>query len=211
MAQGNGAFPLRFSVEYPDEARDRATVALRLLLVIPIAIVLGTLGHDTWLGWGQSSWECSFGAGGVIMIGPLLMIVFRQKYPRWWFDFNLQLMRFEARVVSYLMLLRDEYPSTDEEQAVRLEIDYPDVENDLGSLMPLVKWFLAIPHYVVLAFLALGAVGAVIIAWFSILLTGTYPRGLFDYVVGVQRWGNRVGAYAFMLATDVYPPFSLDE
>jgi len=211
MAQENGTYPLRFSVEYPTEARDRATVALRLILVIPIAIVLGSLGHDTWMGWSENSWEFTAGAGGVLMIGPALMIIFRQKYPRWWFDFNLQLMRFESRVVSYLLLLRDEYPATDDEQAVRLDVDYPDVENDLGSLMPLVKWLLAIPHYIVLAILVVGVVVAVVMAWFSILLTGTYPRGLFDYVVGVQRWMNRVVAYAFMLVTDVYPPFSLDE
>ncbi|HLB27192.1 MAG TPA: DUF4389 domain-containing protein, partial [Dehalococcoidia bacterium] len=141
---------------------------------------------------------------------PLVMILFRQKYPRWWFDWNLQLLRFSNRVGAYLGLLRDEYPSTDEEQAVRLQIQYPDARSDLNRWLPLVKWFLAIPHYVVLVFLAIAGVVAVIIAWFAILFTGRYPRGLFDFVVGVMRWSNRVTAYAFVLTTDRYPPFSLD-
>jgi hypothetical protein len=137
------------------------------------------------------------------------MILFRQRYPRWWFDFSRELARFGYRVGAYLALLTDQYPSTVEEQAVHLEIDYPDVKNDLNRWMPLVKWLLAIPHYIVLGFLAIGAVFAVIIAWFAILFTGKYPRALFEFVVGVGRWGLRVNAYAFLLVTDRYPPFSL--
>ena len=137
------------------------------------------------------------------------MILFRQRYPRWWFDFSRELTRFSYRVGSYLLLLTDQYPSTVEEQSVHLEIDYPDVQTDLNQWMPLVKWLLAIPHYIVLAFLMIGVIFAVIIAWFAILFTGEYPRGLFDFVVGVGRWGLRVSAYAFLLVTDRYPPFSL--
>jgi hypothetical protein len=137
------------------------------------------------------------------------MILFRHRYPRWWFDFSRELTRFGARVSAYIALLTDRYPSTVEEQAVHLDIDYPNVETELNRWMPLVKWFLAIPHYIVLAFLAVGAVFAVIIAWFAILFTGHYPKSLFDYVVGVARWGLRVNAYAFLLVTDRYPPFSL--
>jgi len=136
------------------------------------------------------------------------MLVFRQKYPRWWFDWNLNLLRFSNRVTAYLALLDDRYPSTDEEQAVHLDFAYPDAQR-LNRWLPLVKWLLAIPHYVVLFFLTIGAVGAVIIAWFAILFTGIYPRALFDYVVGVVRWSNRVNGYAFSLVTDQYPPFSL--
>jgi hypothetical protein len=147
--------------------------------------------------------------GGILFFAPLLLIVFRQKYPRWWFDWNLNIARFENRVFSYLFLLRDEYPSTDEEQAVRLEFGYPDARNDLNRWLPLVKWFLAIPHYVVLFFLAIAAFVCVVISWFAILFTGRYPRGLFDFVVGVMRWGNRVQGYAFVLITDRYPPFRL--
>jgi hypothetical protein len=137
------------------------------------------------------------------------MIIFRQRYPRWWFDFSRELTRFGYRVGAYLTLLTDQYPSTVEEQAVHLEIDYPDVKNDLNRWMPLVKWLLAIPHYIVLGFLAIAAFFAVVIAWLAILATGQYPRGLFDFVVGVGRWGLRVNAYAFLLVTDRYPPFSL--
>ena len=147
--------------------------------------------------------------GGAAVFLPLvLMLVFRQKYPRWWFDWNLNLLRFSNRVTVYLALLDDRYPSTDEDQAVHLDFAYPDA-HQLNRWLPLVKWFLAIPHYVVLFFLGLGAVIAVVVAWFAILFTGTYPRGLFGFVVGVLRWSNRVNAYAFTLVTDQYPPFRL--
>jgi hypothetical protein len=139
-----------------------------------------------------------------------LLILFRQKYPRWWFDWNLQLLRFSHRVAVYVALLRDEYPSTDEEQAVHLDLQYPDAQAGLNRWLPLVKWFLAIPHYIVLLFLAIAAFVVVVIAWFAILFTGRYPRGLFDFVVGVTRWTLRVEAYALVLTTDRYPPFSLD-
>ena len=149
-------------------------------------------------------------AGGVLFIATALMIVFRQKYPRWWFDWNLELSRFSARVGAYFALLRDEYPSTDEEQAVHLEVDYPDVEGDLNRWLPLVKWLLAIPHYIVLIVLFVIVVVLTIVAWFAILFTGRYPRGIFGFVVGTGRWAQRVGGYAFLLVTDRYPPFSLE-
>lgn len=150
----------------------------------------------------------SAGAGGLLVFGPLLMILFRQKYPRWWFDWNLNLLRFSNRVCAYLVLMEDRYPSTDEEQNVHLDMSYPDARQDLNRWLPLLKWLLAIPHYVVLVFLWIGAVVAVIVAWFAILFTGRYPRGLFDYVEGVIRWGNRVTAYVVILTTDRYPRFS---
>ena len=151
--------------------------------------------------------SASFGA--VLVLPVLLTILFRQKYPRWWFDFHLQLARFSTRVCAYLALMSDRYPSTDEEQSVHLDLDYPDVAQDLNRWLPLVKWLLAVPHYVVLFFLAIAAVAAVIVAWFTILFTGRYPRGVFDFMEGVLRWGLRVEAYAFLLITDRYPPFSL--
>lgn len=149
------------------------------------------------------------GAGGLLFFAPLLMILFRQKYPRWWFDWNRELLRFINRVGVYLALMDDRYPATDAEQSVRLELPYPDVPRELNRWLPLVKWFLAIPHYIVLFFLGIAALVAVIIAWFAILFTGWYPRGLFDFVEGVFRWSNRVTAYAFLLVTDRYPPFRL--
>ncbi|HSJ28340.1 MAG TPA: DUF4389 domain-containing protein [Acidimicrobiia bacterium] len=202
-------YPVRFDVDYPDRALDRLTTFFRLLWVIPILILFGTIAGGTWQWSYEESRYVAAGAGGLLFFGPLLMIVFRQKYPRWWFDWNLAWLRFSNRVSAYLALLDDRYPSSDEEQAVHLEIPYPDAQEDLNQFLPLVKWFLAIPHYIVLAFLYVGGIFAVIFAWFAILFTGRYPRGLFDFVVGVFRWHNRVVGYAFVLVTDRYPPFSL--
>ena len=200
-------YPLTFDVDYPDRPLNRLTTGLRFLWIIPIGVIASLIGSGglTFEGVGYS-W--SWAVGGILFLPVLLMLLFRQKYPRWWFDWNLQLTRFLMRVCVYALLLRDEYPSTDEEQAVHLDFAYPDAQQ-LSRGMPIVKWFLAIPHYVVLYFLWIGAVVSVIIAWFAILFTGRYPRSLFDYVVGVNRWTLRVDAYAFLLITDRYPPFSL--
>jgi len=193
-------------VDYPDRPLNRLTTLLRLLWVIPISIFLGFVTGATVTVGGTTS---VIAAGGVLFLAPLLMILFRRKYPRWWFDWNLALTRFSTRVAAYLAMMDDRYPSTDDEQSVHLDIDYPDVPRDLNRFMPLVKWLLVIPHIVVLVFLALGAIGAVIIAWFAILFTGRYPVSLFTYVEGVFRWSTRVTGYAFLLVTDTYPPFSL--
>ena len=217
MATTSLAYAARLTVDYP-ERLDRVTTAFRLLWVIPIAIVLSaltaqatstvTIVNTT----GQVITQVNrtgAGVGGGLFAATLLMVLFRQRYPRWWFDFALQLARFSARVTAYLGLLTDRYPSTEDEQAIHLDIDYPDAQKDLNRWLPLVKWFLVIPHIVVLAFLGLGAVVAVVVAWFAILFTGRYPRALFDYVVGVGRWALRVQAYATLLVTDEYPPFTL--
>jgi hypothetical protein len=204
------SYPVSFSVDYPDRELNRVTSFFRIFTVIPIAIVLGAVAGDTWQ-WsnGHGTTGAAAGAGGLLFFGPLLMILFRQKYPRWWFDWNLELQRFSSRVVIYLALMDDQYPSTDEHQSVRLDYPYPDAAHELKRWLPLVKWLLAIPHYVVLGFLDIAALVAVIVAWFAILLTGRYPRGVFDFVEGVARWHNRVIGYALTLVTDVYPPFRL--
>jgi hypothetical protein len=206
---GGAPYPVQFSVEYPDRELDRVRTAFRLIIAIPIAIVLATVSGNGAQGAGHHAETVAIGAGGALFLGPLLMILFRQKYPRWWFDWNLELTRFENRVGVYLALMDDRYPSTDDHQAVALEFPYPDAREDLNRWLPLVKWFLAIPHYIVLAFLWLAAVLVVIFAWFAIVLTARYPRGLFDFVLGVFRWTNRVAAYALLLVTDEYPPFRL--
>jgi hypothetical protein len=210
-------YAARLQIDYPEQL-DRLTTCFRPIWIIPIAIILGLLtgaGQTTTVILNEAgevvrrTREAAGGLASSLAVATALMIIVRQRYPRWWFDFARELTRFGYRVGAYLVLLTDRYPSTVDEQAVHLEIDYPDVKHDLNRWMPLVKWLLAIPHFIVLGFLAIAAVFAVLIAWLAILATGHYPRGLFDFVVGVGRWGLRVNAYAFLLVTDRYPPFSL--
>ena len=203
------SYPIEFDVEYPDRELDRVTSAFRIIVAIPILLVLGTIGGVAFDADRDGGLFLAGLGGGILFIPPLLLIVFREKYRRWWFDFNLAYLRFDNRVVAYLLLLRDEYPSSDEDQAVHLHLPYPDVRAELNRWMPLVKWFLSIPHYIVLLILNIGVVLAAIGAWFVILFTGRYPRGLFDFMVGTMRWHNRVVGYAFALVTDTYPPFRL--
>jgi hypothetical protein len=201
-------YPVKLSVDYPDRKLNRLTTFFRIFMVIPIFIVLALLIGASFK-WGNNGWNTQYSVIGLVVLPTILMLLFRKKYPRWWFDWNLALTKFSTRVSVYLGLLTDIYPSTDEEQSVNIKIDYPDVQNDLNRWLPLVKWIMAIPHYIVLAFLAIAAFVVVIIAWFAILFTGNYPRNLFDFVVGVYRWSLRVSGYAFILVTDKYPPFSL--
>jgi Domain of unknown function (DUF4389) len=204
-------YPVQFAVDYPDRELDRLTTFFRLIVAVPILLVAGAISG----GFSQAGTAGLPGSGGwlfvppLLFLPPLLLILFRQKYPRWWFDWNLELLRFASRVVAYLALLDDRYPSTDEQQSVHLDFAYPDAREALNRWLPLVKWLLAIPHYIVLAFLDIAAVVVVIIAWVAILVTGRYPRSLFDFVVGVLRWHNRVTGYALVLVTDDYPPFRL--
>jgi len=209
-------YPVQFAVEYPDRPLNRLTSFFRIFVIIPISIVLGTVSGATWESAGSTSalhhsttYYGPAGAGGLLFFGPLLMILFRRKYPRWWFDWNLQLQRFTNRVVIYVALMDDRYPATDQAQAVHLDYIYPDASRDLNRWLPLVKWLFVIPHLIVLIFLWIAAIVVVIIAWFAILFTGRYPRAMFEFVEGVFRWGQRVIAYAFLLVTDAYPPFRL--
>jgi len=205
-------YAVRLEVDY-QEQHNRVTAAFRVFLAIPIMIVIGVLtAGSTQRAYDESGRMVTTTSGGIsagLFFATLLLIVVRQRYPRWWFAFARELARFGARIGAYLTLLTDQYPSTVEEQSVHLDIDYPDVVRDLNRWLPLVKWLLAIPHYIVLFFLTVAAVVVVIVAWFAILFTGRYPRGMFDFVVGVGRWWLRVQGYAFLLVTDRYPPFSL--
>lgn len=201
-------YPVQLNIDYPDRKLNRLTSFFRLFTVLPILFLLilisGSQGN-----WDEQSKTLPFVVGGLLCLPVLLMLLFRRKYPRWWFDWNISLYSFSFRVASYMTLLTDVYPSTDEEQSVHLTVPYPDAKKDLNRWLPLVKWFLAIPHLIILALLCVGMVFTTIIAWFAILFTGRYPQGLFNYAAGVFRWGFRVGCYAFLLVTDVYPPFSL--
>jgi hypothetical protein len=204
-------YPVSLTIDYPGQPRNRASVFFRLVLVVPIAVLVALLvGSEYRWGLDGAGRELAWATAGCVVAPALLMILFRQKYPRWWFDWNLNLNRFLFRVSAYLGLLRDEYPSTDEEQAVHLDVTYPDAKTELNRWLPLVKWFLVIPHIVVLCFVDVAAYVCVIVAWFAILFTGRYPRTLFDFVVGVMRWQARVVWYAVLFATDKYPPFSIE-
>lgn len=197
MAENADLYPAKLEIDYL-EKHDRLSSFFRLIWAIPVLIILCVLTS-----------ESGGGIAGGLFVATMLMIVFRQVYPRWWFNFALEVNRFSTRVFAYLFLLTDQYPSTVDKQSVHLDVEYPNVKQDLNRWLPLVKWLLAIPHYVVLAFLIVAAALSTIAAWFAILFTGRYPQGLFDFVVGVARWGLRVNAYAFLLTTDKYPPFKL--
>jgi len=209
MTESNNNYPANLTIDYPEKL-NKLTTFFRIFAVIPIFIILGLLIGGTYESNSlEEGWRFTYSAGGIVFVPTILMILFRKKYPKWWFDWNLSLTRFIYRVFSYLILLRDEYPSTDEEQAIHIEIIYPNVETELKRGMPLVKWFLAIPHVFILLFLYIAVFISTIISWFVILFTGIYPKGIFDFVTGVMRWSLRVCAYAFLLTTDQYPPFSL--
>ncbi|MEN8115326.1 MAG: DUF4389 domain-containing protein [Actinomycetota bacterium] len=217
MTTQANSYPARLDIDYPEKL-DRVTTFFRLIWVIPIAIILSFISASAYstvtviTETGEIVDQFTRTSGGIaggLFGATMLMVLFRQRYPRWWFDFAREFSRFEARVGAYVALLTDAYPATEDEQAVHLDLDFPDVEQDLNRWLPLVKWLLAIPHYFVLFFLWIGAFFAVVLAWFAILFTGRYPKGLFDFVVGVGRWSLRVGAYAFLLLTDRYPAFSL--
>ena len=201
-------YPVQFDVDYPSRPLRRLTTAFRFLIAIPIVVVLTMLSGSTFNDSDNSARNSLVIGGAAVFVPLVLMLVFRQKYPRWWFDWNLNLLRFSNRVTAYLALLDDRYPSTDEDQSVHLDFAYPEAQS-MNRWLPLVKWLLAIPHYVVLFFLGIAVLVSIIVAWFAILITGRYPRSLFEFVVGVMRWSNRVNAYAFTLVTDQYPPFRL--
>ncbi len=201
-------YPIQFAVEYPGRPLDRVSTGFRIFAAIPIVILATAISGGYGGSWDRGYWPAGVGAG-LLFVPVLLMLVFRAKYPRWWYDWNLEFMRFTNRVGAYLALMSDRYPSTDEHQYVRLELPYPGSPANVNRWLPLVKWFLAIPHYIVLILLYIAAFVIVVLAWFAILFTGRYPRGMFDFVEGVLRWHNRVVGYALVLVTDQYPPFRL--
>ena len=215
------SYPLRFDVDYPDRPLNRLTTFFRLFTVIPILIVLACIDasftmqyfSDSFFEWAQvKGWNRGVYSGlGLLFVPALLMLLFRRKYPRWWFDWNLELLRFSSRISAYLGLLRDEYPSTTRNRPFTSTSIIQMPEQDLNRWLPLIKWFLAIPHYIVLTLLGVVVLLCLIGAWFAILFTGHYPRALFDLVVGFNRWWLRVIAYAFILVTDQYPPFRLSD
>jgi len=211
MAQTTTAYPMSLSVDYPDRALNRLTTFFRLITIIPILIIVGLITSTTFGDDKTGGLSYQYVAGGLVILPIVLMLLFRQKYPKWWFDWNVALTKFSTRVSVYFMLLRDEYPSTDEDQAVHIEIPYPDAKEELNRWLPLVKWLLAIPHYIVLCFLYIAALVCIVIACFAIVFAVRFQKGLFDFLVGVFRWSLRVTVYACLLTTDRYPPFALSD
>ena len=209
MVEASEVYPVSLSIDYAEEERDKLTTFFRPFVAVPILIILGLLFGSS-LDWETSVWSVGVASAGMVVLPTVFMLLFRRKYPKWWFDWNLELSRFGLRVASYLALLRDEYPSTDDEQAVHLDIPYPNAETELSEGLPLVKWLLAIPHLFILVFLGIAAGVCIIASWFAILFTGKQPQSLGEFLVGYLRWEIRVMAYAFLLTTDKYPPFSLD-
>ena len=210
MPETPTTYPVKLSIDYPDRELNRLTTFFRIFTAVPILIIIGLLTSAQASGGGNEDGGWSYSVLAGLGLPLVLMILFRQKYPKWWFDWNVALTKFSFRVCAYIGLFTDVYPSTDEEQSVHIDIPYPDVKNELNRWLPLVKSFLAIPHYIVLFFLYIAAITCLVIVWFAILFTGRFPRGLFGFVVGVSRWSLRVDAYAFLLVTDRYPPFALD-
>lgn len=206
MPSGPAPYPVDLDVHYAEEPRNRWSVFFRIVLAVPVLILVGLF---TQASFDLDSANAASLAGGFLFAPTLLLLLFRHRYPRWWFDFNVQLLALVNRVSLYVLLLRDEYPSTEDRQALDLRVPYPDAKTELSRGMPLVKWLLAFPHYVVLAVLSIGVVIAVVIAWFAILFTGRCPRGIHDFLVGYLRWSARVTCYALLLTTDRYPPFRL--
>ena len=187
-------YPVNLKIEYSEKS-NKSTALFRLVLIIPIVIILAIIS------------SCA----EALSLAVGLLILFREKYPKWWFDWNVGITKFTYRIVAYGLLMRDEYPSTDDDQAVKVDIPYPDVKKDLNRWMPLFKWILVIPHIIVLILIFIAVVFCTVFAWFAILLTGRYPKGIFDFVEGFLRWSLRVNAYVFLLTTDEYPPFRLRE
>ena len=187
-------YPINLKIEYSEKS-NKSTALFRLVLIIPIILILALI----------SSYA------EALSIAVALMIICKEKYPKWWFDWNVGITKFTYRIAAYGLLLRDEYPSTDEDQAIQVDLPYPDVKKDLNRWKPLVKWILVIPHFIVLVFMFIAVVFCTVFAWFAILFTGRYPKVIFDFVKGFLRWSLRVNAYAILLITDEYPPFRLKE
>jgi len=189
---GAPGYPLRFDIEYPEQL-SRWLIFVKWLLAIPHFLILYALSA----------------VANVITFIAFFAILFTGRYPRGMFDIVVNIYRWQENVFAYYALFRDDYPPFSWEAGkypVTFEVDYPE---SLSRWMIFVKWLLAIPHIIVLLFLYIVALVVWVIVWFAILFTGKFPRGLFDFLVGVSRWSLRVNAYAVLLLRDDYPPFSL--
>ena len=185
-------YPVKLNIDY-SESSNRLTAIFRLILVIPIVFILALISTYA----------------EALSLAIAMMILFKEKYPKWWFEWHIGITKLTYRIAAYVFLMRDEYPSTDHDQSVQIDVPYPDVKNDLKRWMPLVKWFLVIPHIIALIFIFIGVLICTVFSLIVILFTGRYPKGIFDFAEGFFRWTLRVSAFALLLTTDEYPPFRL--
>jgi hypothetical protein len=190
MAPAESAHPVTFDIAYP-ERLNRWLILVKWLLAIPHLIIANLLDNVAQL----------------LAFVAFFTILFTGKWPEGMFKFTVGCLRWQYNVYAYVLLLRDEYPpfSFDPGQyAVAFDVAYPE---KLNRWLVFVKWLLIIPNLIVFLLVALAWAITLIVAWFAILFTGRYPRGLFDFAVGVMRWSARLNAYVYLM-TDKYPPFS---
>ena len=181
--------------------RNRVTALFRIILVVPMAIFVASFAPN----WSNNSDSWTI---GLLILPVALAIVFRQVYPSYLLTFNEALLSLQTRVDAYVLLLTDEYPSIEDNDVV--SVTFPEVDaKSLNRWLPLVKWFLAIPLYLVGIAYIIYAAFLTLFAWFSILFTGNYPEFCAEGVVGTIAYWNRVVGYALVLVTDEYPSFSL--
>jgi hypothetical protein len=192
---------VKTDIKIKHKDRNRTTVFWRGILAFPVIIFVATFN----VGMGTSG----IGAAGVIVIPALLAIVFRGKYPSYVLTFNHALIELSTRLAAYVLILNDKYPSI--EGNSKVEVTFPDVDggSKLHRGLPLVKWFLAIPHYIVGAVYLVISLGATLIAWVQTSITGRYPEWAGEIVLGTISYWNRVQGYMLLLVSDKYPSFKL--
>jgi len=192
-------------VKIKHKDRNRTTVFWRGILAFPVIIFVATFTQATFAE--NDSW--GFGTTGVIVIPALLAIVVRGKYPSYVLTFNHALVELSTRLAAYVLILNDKYPSI--EANSKVAVLFPDVEGGkkLNRWLPLVKWFLAIPHYIVGAVYLVISLVVTFIAWIQTSITGKYPEWAGEIVLGTISYWNRVQGYMLLLVTDKYPTFRL--
>lgn len=186
------------------EDRNRLTALFRIIIVLPVAIYFSAFAVNS---FSTDNWSYSF--GGLIILPTFLALVFRGIYPSYALSFNHALISLETRVNAYALLLTDDYPSIEENDIVQITLPEVGTGSELSRIMPLFKWFLAIPLYFMGLIYIFYGIFLTLFAWFSILLSGKYPVWCADAMVGILAFYNRVYGYAFILVTDEYPSFSL--
>jgi hypothetical protein len=220
-----GAYPVHYDVERQLTGRNRMTVGFRLILAIPHLLIVGGPGSMIgfpigWIGSGSKGpggWV-SFGGGGGVMgaaagITALISwfaILFTGKQPRGLWDFSVMYLRWRAKAIAYTGLLRDEYPPFSlEDPPYPVSFGFGEFPEARDKLSVGLRLIYAIPHILILFFVGIAWAITAFIGWLSILFTGSYPEGLYNFAIGYMRWSLRVNAY-LLLMTDEYPPFSLD-